>query len=132
MSRPVRGLAVGGNGDGVQSFTVDHGHHHQLIGVALDHFAGFLDGDPAGSGLAPTVHDALTALEGQDDLDLIIRITLNCGGAGGGGSAEGQSGSSGEGKGCRLGGKGEDHNSQQSQRQNTLFHEKSPPFCAST
>ena len=34
MSRPVRGLAVGGNGDGVQSFTVDHGHHHQVIGAA--------------------------------------------------------------------------------------------------
>ena len=34
----ARGLAVGGYGDGVQSFTVDHGHHHQVIGAAKGRF----------------------------------------------------------------------------------------------
>ena len=35
-SRPVWGLAVGGNRDGVQSFTVDNRHHHQVIGAFGD------------------------------------------------------------------------------------------------
>ena len=91
----ARGLAVGGYGDGGLGYAVDHGHHHQVIGVAPDHTAGLPDGHLSVAGLGPAVHDVVAAPEGQSDPQLVIRISaFQIHGAGSSGAADAELGRS--------------------------------------
>lgn len=54
-------LTVGADGNGGLGHAVDHGHHHQVICVALDDLAVLVNSDFASSGFGPAFHDVFTA-----------------------------------------------------------------------
>ena len=125
----LSGLAVGGHGDGGLGHAVDHGHHHQVVGVALNYGASFLDGHLAVAGFGPAVHDVVTAPERQSDLELVIRVTaFQIHRAGSGGAADAELRSATKRPSRCLSGQGQDQHRQQGQAGGDLLQNFSKNF----